>query len=96
VPQRELLGQSGRLAEHARDIERSGPRADRAPWGSNMTVKEIAIKTIQQLPEDATWEDVQERINFVGGVRQGLRELNNGTGISHENLKEEFREWLSS
>ena len=38
-----------------------------------MTVKEIAIKTIHQLPEDATWEDIQERINFVAGVRKGLR-----------------------
>ena len=32
-----------------------------------MTVKEIAIKTFQQLPSDATWEDIQERINSVAG-----------------------------
>jgi hypothetical protein len=61
-----------------------------------MTVKEIAIKTIQQLPADATWEDVQERINFVAGVRKGLLELNEGKGIAHRKVKEEFAEWLSS
>jgi hypothetical protein len=61
-----------------------------------MTVKEIAIKTIGQLPEDATWEDIQERINFVAGVRKGLRELNEGKGIAHRKVKEEFSEWLSS
>jgi len=61
-----------------------------------MHIKEIAIKTIEQLPQDATWEDIQERINFVAGVRRGLRELDEGNGIGHETVKEEFREWLSS
>jgi predicted transcriptional regulator len=61
-----------------------------------MTNKEIAIKTIQQLPPDATWEDIQERISFVAGVRKGLRELDEGRGISHEEVKREFAEWLSN
>jgi predicted transcriptional regulator len=61
-----------------------------------MTIKEAAVKSIQELPEDATWEDIQDRINFVAGVRKGLRELNEGKGISHEQVREEFREWISS
>ena len=61
-----------------------------------MTTKEIAIRSIQELPEDTTWEDIQERINFVAGVRKGLRELDQGKGIPHEQVREEFREWLSS
>ena len=61
-----------------------------------MTTKEIAIKSIQELPEEATWDDIQERINFVAGVRKGLHELDEGRGISHERIREEFREWLSS
>jgi predicted transcriptional regulator len=61
-----------------------------------MTVMEIGIKTIHQLPEDATWEDIQERINFVAGVRKGLRELDEGKDIAHQKVKEEFSEWLSS
>lgn len=61
-----------------------------------MNVKEIAIKTIQQLPADATWEDIQERINFVAGVRKGLRELQEGKGIPHQAVIREFTEWLSS
>ncbi|MCA1961754.1 MAG: hypothetical protein LDL33_13280 [Desulfomonile sp.] len=61
-----------------------------------MSVKETAINTIQELPEDAAWEDIQGRINFVAAVRKGLRELNDGKGIAHENVKEAFRAWLSS
>jgi len=33
-----------------------------------MTTKEKALKTIEQLPESASWEDIQERINFIVGV----------------------------
>ena len=61
-----------------------------------MTIKDIAMETIRQLPEDATWEDIQERINFVAGVRKGLRELDEGKGIPHLRVKEEFAEWLTS
>ncbi|MFP3981958.1 MAG: hypothetical protein ACLFUY_11215 [Desulfobacterales bacterium] len=61
-----------------------------------MTSKEVAIKSIQQLPEDATWEDIRERINFVAGIRKGIQEIDNGKGLSHEQVKEEFSEWLTS
>jgi len=61
-----------------------------------MTTKEIAIRSIQELLEDATWENIQERINFVAGVRKGLRELAEGKGIPHERIREEFSGWLSS
>ncbi len=61
-----------------------------------MTIKVIAVKTIQQLPEDATWEDIQERSNFVTGVRKGLRELDEGKGVTHQKVREELGEWFSS
>ena len=62
-------------------------------WGMN--TKESAIHTIQSLPDDASWEDIRERINFVAGVRKGLQELDEGKAIAHEKVKEEFNEWLS-
>lgn len=61
-----------------------------------MTTKEKAIKTIQELPDDASWEDIQERINFVAGVRKGLHELDKGKGIAHDRVMEDFSEWLTS
>jgi len=61
-----------------------------------MTSKEIALKTIEQLPDGASWEDILERINFIVGVRKGLRELDEGRGIPHDKVREEFAEWLTS
>ena len=60
-----------------------------------MNTKELAIRTLEELPEDATWEDVQERTNFLIGVRKGLRELDEGNGIPHDRVKEEFAQWLT-
>ena len=56
-----------------------------------MTTKEMVIKSIEELPEDATWEDIQERINFVAGVRSGLRELDEGMGLPHEKIRSEAK-----
>lgn len=61
-----------------------------------MKSKEIALKTIEQLPEDASWEDIQERINFVAGVRKGLRQLDEGKGVPHDKVRDEFAEWLTN
>jgi len=60
-----------------------------------MTIKEMAIHAIEKLPDTATWAEIQERINFVVGVRHGLHELDEGKGISHQKVKEEFAEWLT-
>jgi hypothetical protein len=46
-----------------------------------MSTKEIAIHTIESLPDDATWEDIQERISFVAEVRKSLEELDEGKAI---------------
>jgi hypothetical protein len=60
-----------------------------------MSIKEIAIHSIDSLPDDASWDDIQERINFMAGVRKGFRELDEGNAIQHRQIKEEFEEWLS-
>ncbi len=60
-----------------------------------MTTKQLAIQSIERLPDDASWEDIQERINFVAAVRRGLRELDEGEGVPHAVVREEFAEWLS-
>jgi len=61
----------------------------------SMTTKELAIQTISRLPDGADWAQIEERIHFVAGLRKGLYELDQGEGIVHSAVKEEFAEWLS-
>ncbi len=60
-----------------------------------MTTKEYALHVIEDLPDDVTWDDVRERINFVAGVRKGLDELDAGKGIPHAQIREEYAAWLT-
>jgi hypothetical protein len=61
-----------------------------------MSTKELAIRSLEDFSADADWDDVQERINFIVGVRRGLRELDEGKGIPHDRMREEFAQWLAS
>lgn len=60
-----------------------------------MTAKDLAIQAINRLPDNADWAQVEDRIQFVAGLRKGLSELDQGKGINHCVVKEEFAEWLT-
>ena len=60
-----------------------------------MSTKEQALKTIEGLPDDATWEDIKERIYFIAAVEKGLKELDEGKGIPHEEVVRELKGWAS-
>jgi hypothetical protein len=52
-------------------------------------VKSDIVRVIQGLPEDATVEDVMERLYFLAKVERGL-EQSEGETISHEEIKARF------
>jgi predicted transcriptional regulator len=60
-----------------------------------MTTKDKAIKTIQDLPDSATWEDIEERVRSLAAIDKGLADIKAGKVIPHEQVKESLREWLS-
>ncbi len=60
-----------------------------------MNSKEIAIKTINELPESATWEDIEERIHFLAAIEKGLSDIKTGRVVPHNEVKESLKEWLS-
>jgi predicted transcriptional regulator len=61
-----------------------------------MTTKEIAVRSIAQLPDDATWEDIAERVRFLAAIDKGLEDIREGKLIPHEDVKASLEEWLST
>ena len=61
-----------------------------------MTTKEAAIRTIQDLPDTASWADIEERIRFLAAIDRGLDEIKAGKTIPHEDVKESLQKWLSA
>ncbi|MBN2128054.1 MAG: hypothetical protein JW741_01095 [Sedimentisphaerales bacterium] len=60
-----------------------------------MTSKDLAIKTIQELPDSATWEEIEERIRFLAGIDKGLADVKAGRVVPHEEVKQSLKTWLS-
>ena len=60
-----------------------------------MTNKENAIKTIQDMPDSVTWDDIEERIHFLAAIDKGLADVRAGRVIPHKDVKESLQQWLS-
>ena len=60
-----------------------------------MTVKEKALQTIGELPEDVDWQEIRDRIDFILSVQKGLDELDAGKGIPVEEVETTLQSWLS-
>ena len=50
---------------------------------------------IQSLPEDITIDDIMSELYFKLQVDAGLRDLDEGSGISHEEVEKRMSKWLS-
>jgi len=58
-------------------------------------IKEQVIKIIQSLPEDVTLDDIMAKLYFKMQVDAGLRELDEGKGISQEEVENRMAKWLT-
>jgi predicted transcriptional regulator len=51
------------------------------------TARERILEALQDLPDDATFDDAIERLVFLAKIDAGLAELDAGKGIPHEEVK---------
>lgn len=58
-------------------------------------VKQQVIKMIRALPEEVSVDDVMAELYFKLQVDAGLKELDEGKGISHEEVEKRMSEWLN-
>jgi len=57
------------------------------------TVKHRVLKAIEELPQDATFEDVMERLYFLYKIDKGLKQAEAGETLSHEAAQESIKTW---
>ena len=55
-----------------------------------MTVKEQVRKMIEQLPDECSVEDVQYQLYLIEKVRRGLKSIDAGKGIPHDQVRKRF------
>ena len=56
---------------------------------SDPTAKDVVIEMIRRLPDDASVADIMADLYFRQKVDQGLKQLDAGEGIDHEEAKKE-------
>ncbi|RIK74077.1 MAG: hypothetical protein DCC68_23720 [Planctomycetota bacterium] len=57
-----------------------------------MTTKELVLRTLDELPDDASIEDVIERLYLLRKIEIGLRQAEAGELIDHDVVKSKFRD----
>ena len=58
-----------------------------------MTDKQLVLDTVHKLPDDTPLEKISEEIEFLVAVQQGLKVLDEGRVVSHEDVKSRVASW---
>ncbi|MBI5199505.1 MAG: hypothetical protein HZA09_05780 [Nitrospirae bacterium] len=58
-------------------------------------IKQQVIKMIQNLPDEVSLDDIMAELYFKLQVDAGLKELDEGKGISHEEVEKRMSKWLT-
>jgi hypothetical protein len=60
-----------------------------------MSTKEIAMETIRNLPDGASWQEIEERIHFLAAIEKSRGEVRRGEVIPHEEVRILLKGWLA-
>ena len=60
-----------------------------------MTQKELALEAISELPDNVSFKEIAERVEFLAAIRKGIDQLDTGEGIPHAELKRQLASWLT-
>lgn len=58
------------------------------------TAKEEVRKILDELPDDASLEEIQYRIYVVQKIESGLQQLAEGRTLPHEEVQQRMAKWL--
>jgi predicted transcriptional regulator len=59
-----------------------------------MTVKEMAQKAISNLPEEATFDDIQYQLYVLECIEQGEKDFENGNVLTEGEVQQKLGKWL--
>lgn len=59
-----------------------------------MTTKEKVIQAVQELPEDASWEDAMDRLLLLAKIDRGIEQADSGQTLAHSEVRQRVAKWL--
>ena len=62
---------------------------------SEMSQKERVIEAIQDLPDDASIDQIADRVEFIAAIHKGIADIDRGEVVPHEEIRRQFASWRS-
>lgn len=60
-----------------------------------MSIKELVIEKIKEMPETSTFEEIEERIHFMSGVQKAIDSVDSGKSYSTDQVRKKIKEWTT-
>lgn len=60
---------------------------------SETTLKQKVLDSIEKLPQDASLDDIIERIYFIHKIDVGLQQSQQGDVVDHEDVLKRIEKW---
>lgn len=57
------------------------------------TLKQKVLDSIEKLPQDASLDDIIERIYFIHKIEVGLQQSHQGDVVDHEEVLKRIEKW---
>lgn len=61
-----------------------------------MTPKQKALQTLEALPENASFQELQEEIRLLAALDEAERDIRDGRVVAHDEVKRRLAQWTSS
>jgi len=58
--------------------------------------KQEVFKILEKLPDDASYEDIQYHIYVRQKIEKGLRDIDEGRLLDHEEVERRMAKWLGT
>jgi predicted transcriptional regulator len=58
------------------------------------TPKQTALRVVKRMKADASFEEIMYELYFLQKVEQGLKDIEEGGVVSHEEVRKSLRKWL--
>ena len=60
-----------------------------------MSQKELVLDAIQELPDDASIDQIADRAEFLAAIQKGIDDIDSGDTVPHEEIKKQLAAWLT-
>ena len=60
------------------------------------TAKQEVLRLLDQIPDDATFEDIQYHIYVREKIERGLQDVEEGRVVSEEEMERRMQKWLGA